>query len=110
MCSAIGYGKLLISWIRKDLTMLETEPLPVKANVSLKTSPEFITSTLVIPNVTDDDVGAYYCLVWGENKASRSNSAKLLLSGMYGINLYLCIHNSNTSYINQIISIKLIEN
>ena len=90
--------------------MLETEPLPVKANVSLKTSSEFITSTLVLPNVTVDDVGAYYCLVWGENKASRSNSAKLLLSGMCEIIFYLCIHNDSTSYINQIVYTNLIEN
>ena len=74
-------------------------PLPVKANVSLKTSPEFITSTIVIPNVTIDDVGTYYCLVWGEKKASRSNSAKLLLSGMYETDLHLCIDNGSTSYI-----------
>ena len=69
--------------------MLDTMSLPVKANVSLRTSPEFITSTLVIPNVTIDDVGTYYCLVWGENKASRSKAGKLLFSGMCEINLHI---------------------
>ena len=37
----------------------------------------------MIPNVTISDVGRYYCVVWAENKASRSNRAKLLLSGTY---------------------------
>ena len=69
--------------------MLETKPLPVKANVSLKTSLEVIISTLVIPNVSIDDVGAYYCLIWAENKASRSNAGKLLFSGMCEINLHI---------------------
>ena len=70
--------------------MLDTRPLPVRANISLKTSPEFITSTLVIPNVTTNDVGAYYCLVWAENKASRSNAGKLFFSGMCEANLHIC--------------------
>ena len=62
--------------------MLESKPLPSKAIVSLDTTLKVITNTLVIPNVTAKDVGSYYCIVWGENKASRSNTAKLLLSGM----------------------------
>ena len=96
-CSASGYGKLLISWIRKDLAMVDTKPLPVKANVSLNISPEFITSTLVIPNVTTDDVGAYYCLVWAENKASRSNAGKLLFSGMCEVTLHISNYNGTHS-------------
>ena len=81
-CAASGYGTLLVNWIRKDLTVWETKLLPAKAIISLESSSEVTTSTLVIPNVTISDVGRYYCVVWAENKASRSNIAKLLLSGM----------------------------
>jgi len=81
-CSASGYGTLLVNWVRKDLDMLETKPLPTKANISLESSPEVTSSTLVIPNVTNSDVGRYYCVVWARNKASRSNAAYLLFSGM----------------------------
>ena len=82
-CSASGYGTLSVVWFRKDLAMLESKPLPSKAINSLDSSFKVTTNTLIIPNVTDNDVGSYYCVVWGENKASRSNTAKLLLSGMY---------------------------
>jgi len=82
-CSASGYGTLLVNWVKKDLNMLETKSLPTKANISLESSPEVTSSTLVIPNVTNSDVGKYYCVVWAENKASRSNAANLLFSGMH---------------------------
>ena len=82
-CSASGYGKLSVVWFRKDLVMLEVKPLPSKAIISLESLPKVTISTLVIPNVTTNDVGHYYCIVWGKNKASRSNAGKLLLSGMY---------------------------
>ena len=82
-CSASGYGIMLVNWIRKDLIVLNTKPLPAKAIISLESTPEVTTSTLVIPNVTISDVGRYYCVIWAENKASRSNDAKLLLSGTY---------------------------
>ena len=81
-CAASGYGTLLVNWIRKDLSVWQTKPLPTKAIISLESTPKVTTSSLVIPNVTSNDVGRYYCVVWGENKASRSHIAKLLLSGM----------------------------
>ena len=81
-CSASGYDIRLVNWIRKDLTILETKPLPAKAIISVESTPAVTTTTLVIPNVTISDVDRYYCIVWAENKASRSNDAKLLLSGM----------------------------
>ena len=81
-CSASGYGNLSVVWFRKDLAMLKAKVLPSKAIISLESSWKVTISTLVIPNVTTDDVGSYYCIVWGENKASKSNVAKLLLSGM----------------------------
>ena len=68
---------------------MDTKPLPIKATVSQESSPEVTISTLVIPNVTNNDVGTYYCVVWAGNKASRSNGAKLLVSGTY---IYIHIH------------------
>ena len=82
-CSASGYGKFSVVWFREDLVLLNTKPLPSMANISQKSSLKVITSTIVIPNVTIDDVGSYYCIVWGENKASKSNAGNLLLSGMW---------------------------
>ena len=60
--------------------MMETKPLPIKTIVSLKSSPEVTTSTLIIPNVTLND-----------HQATRSNAAKLciLLSGML---IYVCTY------------------
>ena len=66
---------------------MDTKPLPIKATVSQESSPEVTISTLVIPNVTNNDVGTYYCVVWAGNKASRSNAAKLLVSGIPMINI-----------------------
>ena len=82
ICSASGYGKFSVVWFREDLALLNAKPLPSKVYISKKSSLKEITSTIVIPNVTIDDVGSYYCIVWGENKASRSNAGNLLLSGM----------------------------
>ena len=81
-CSASGYGKFSVVWFREDLALLKARSLPSKANISQKFSLKVTTGTLVIPNVTIDDVGSYYCIVWSENKASRSNAGNLLLSGM----------------------------
>ena len=61
---------------------METEPLPTKAIVSLESFPKVTTSTLFIPNVTLNDVGIYFCVVWADYKATRSKAAQLLLSGM----------------------------
>ena len=92
-CSASGYGTLSVVWFKKDLAMLEFKPLPSKAIISLDTSLKVTTNTLVIPNVTANDIGSYYCVVWGENKASRSNTAKLHLSGMYAQNKHNSVVN-----------------
>ena len=47
------------------------------------TSGEVTTSTLIIPNVTKQDVGKYYCQVWANNVGVRSEKANLYYSGMY---------------------------
>jgi len=72
-CSAQAFGKISIEWKGKD-------DLPSPVQVS---SPELTTSTLTIPNVTINDVGIYYCVVWANQKGSISNEAKLFLAGWY---------------------------
>ena len=86
-CSASGYGTLSVVWFKEDLAMREDKPLPNKAIISLESTLKVTISTLAIPNVTTDDVGSYYCIVWGESKASISSITKLLLSGTY-VQLY----------------------
>ena len=39
------------------------------------------TSTLTIPNVSSEDIGTYYCVVWVSNKATQSRMANLHLGG-----------------------------
>ena len=46
------------------------------------TSDGVTTSTLIIPNVTEEDVGKYYCQVWANNIGVRSKTADLYYSGM----------------------------
>ena len=40
-----------------------------------------ITSTLIIPNVTANDSGEYYCIGWIGMQASKSKTALLYYSG-----------------------------
>ena len=51
------------------------------------TSDQVATSTLIIPNVTEEDVGKYYCQVWANNIGVRSEKADLYYSG---ITMYNC--------------------
>jgi len=74
-CSAGGYGYLSIKWERQD------NKLPDKINVTQISSSEVTTSVLIIPNVTNDDAGSYYCLVQAGEKNSKSKPAKLLFAG-----------------------------
>ena len=46
------------------------------------TSGEVTTSTLIIPNVTEEDVGKYYCQVWANNIGVSSEKAELFYSGL----------------------------
>ena len=75
-CSVTGCGHLNITWYRRGA------PLPTKSKSTEVSSPTVTTSTLVIPNVTNDDVGSYYCIVWANNRASKSNTSMLYFSGM----------------------------
>jgi len=74
-CSAGGYGYLMIKWKRQNNT------LPEKINATQISSSEVTTSTLVIPNVTNHDVGNYYCLVQAGEKTNKSERAKLTFAG-----------------------------
>ena len=75
-CSASGYGYLSITWYRTFGL------LPDKFRTSEVYSPDIITSTLIIPNVTNDDVGSYYCVVRANNLGAWSSVAKLFYVGM----------------------------
>ena len=72
-CSAIGYGNLLIEWKRSGSLGVPTKSF----HRQISSSKKVITSTLIIPNVTDDDNGSYYCVGWIDMQASKSKSALL---------------------------------
>jgi len=78
-CIAEGNGHRNITWYRKHVFR---ELLPEKCTTSQVSSPEITTSTLIVPNVTDEDVGKYYCVVWANELAARSKSATLYATSM----------------------------
>jgi len=81
-CSASGYGYLNIVWYRTPGV------LPDKSSISEVHSPKITTSTLVIPNVTNDDVGDYHCIVRTRNFGVWSEIARLYYGSTYDI-IYL---------------------
>ena len=74
-CSVEGYGYHNILWYKQPGT------LPYKCKIKEMTSQGVVTSTLIIPNVTEEDVGKYYCQVWANNIGVRSITANLYYSG-----------------------------
>lgn len=76
-CSVRGFGYQNITWHKQSGT------LPYKHETTQMTSHGVTTSTLTIPNVTEEDFGKYYCLVWANNRGLRSESANLYYSGMF---------------------------
>ena len=74
-CSVEGYGYHNILWYKQSGT------LPYKHKIKEMTSQGVATSTLIIPNVTKEDVGEYYCQVWANNIGVRSITANLYYSG-----------------------------
>ena len=52
-----------------------------KFTIHQTSSLNITTSTLVIYNVTEYDVGVYHCLVWASSKASQSRMADLVFAG-----------------------------
>ena len=80
-CSAEGCD---VIWYRHN------NSLPKKAYSALVTSVNEITSTLTIPNVTSEDTGKYYCMVWANMAATRSRAANLFLTGKECIFMFNC--------------------
>ena len=58
------------------------------------TSQGVTTSTLIIPNVTEEDIGKYYCQVWANDIGVKSKPATLYLSGSYNT-IAMYIHTQN---------------
>ena len=84
-CSARGNGYLKIIWQRLNNT------LPKKSYRSvLVTSPFETTSILTIPNVTSEDVGTYYCVVWADIQMIQSRMANLFLAGKVIKKVFYC--------------------
>ena len=77
-CSVEGYGYQNITWYKQSGT------LPYKHKTNIMRSQGFATSTstLIIPNVTEEDVGKYYCQVWANDIGVKSKPATLYLSGI----------------------------
>ena len=76
-CSVEGYGYQNITWYKRSGT------LPYKYKTNTMRSQGVATSTLIIPNVTEQDVGKYYCQVWANDIGVKSKPATLYLSGSY---------------------------
>ena len=74
-CSVEGYGYQNITWKKQSGT------LPYKYETKRITLQGIATDTLIIPNVTEEDVGKYYCQVWANGIGINSKSATLYLSG-----------------------------
>ena len=64
--------------------------IPKKASHTLVPSVNVTTSVLTIPNVTDEDVGTYYCVVWANFIAARSVAANLFLAGTMKLSCFMC--------------------
>ena len=74
-CSIYGYGYQNITWHR------EANKLPYKHQIKEISSLRIITTTLIIPNVTEQDVGKYYCQVWANNMRTQSDRATIYYAG-----------------------------
>ena len=75
-CSAYGYGRQHITWHKVS------GKLPHKHTIRQIPNYTIVTSTLTIPNVTEEDAGKYYCQVWANHLGSRSKKANLFYSGI----------------------------
>ena len=81
-CSIQVYGYLTITWYRNN-----DNPVPSKAYSMVIPSINETTSILTIPNVTSEDVGRYYCVVWANRMAALSLNANLFLAGKVHLNI-----------------------
>ena len=76
-CSVSGYGYQMITWHKQPGT------LPHKHKTNEMTSHGIATSILIIPNVTEEDVGNYHCQVWANNFGVKSGKAVLHYAGSH---------------------------
>ena len=75
-CSVQAYGhRHTITWNRMN------NSLPSTAYSTLTPSVNVTTSVLTIPNATNEDVGAYYCVAWVGLIILQSLTGKLVLAG-----------------------------
>ena len=75
-CDVEGYGYQNITWHRHSGTLHH------KYMTSQMNSHGVVTSTLIISNVTEEDVGQYYCRVSANDIYVESKRAELYYSGM----------------------------
>ena len=80
-CSIQAYGRLTITWYRNN------NSLPSKAYSTLLLSVNVTTSVLTIPNVTSEDVEAYYCVAWVSMFTLQSLPGNLVLAGKISVAL-----------------------
>ena len=83
-CSVQAYGRLTITWYRNN------NSLPNKAYSTQISSVNMTTSVLIIPNVTSEDVGAYYCEARIKMLALQSLTGNLVLAGKLSVVLCMC--------------------
>ena len=80
-CSFQPYGYRTITWYRNN------HSLPNKAYSTLILSVNVTTSVLIIPNVTSEDVGAYYCEARVKTLILQSLAGNLVLAGKLSVAL-----------------------
>ena len=88
-CSVQAYGYLTVIWYKNN-----REPVPKKAYSMLTLSVYVTKSVLTIPNVTIEDVGAYYCVVQANRKTAQSLAANLIFAGrnyLHFFHFILCV-------------------
>ena len=79
-CSVQAYGyHHTITWYRNN------NSLPSKAYSTLTPSVNVTTSVLIIPNVTSEDVGAYYCVALVNIFTLQSLAGNLVLAGKLSV-------------------------
>ena len=84
-CSVQAYGHLTITWYRMN------NSLPSKAYSTLTPSVNVTTSVLTIPNITSEDVGAYYCVASVNIFTLQSLAENLVLAGKLSVALQLYV-------------------
>jgi len=80
-CTTNGYGIIKISWKAKNVS----RGVPKKAIITEERSPEYVTSTIFIPDVILEDEGGYYCSAQIGLVVVLSQTAYLEEIGKYAI-------------------------